>query len=195
MKKILKFSLVLVVALTAISAHAADVDFLLKVKKEQGKRITFAFNEVNKVALTIYDTNDKLINSEELNSKGIINRTYDLNALPEGTYFLEAESEFKVARYEISVDGTIASLADSPVSVVYKPVFVNKNGLISLSILNLDKSPVEIKIYDADNTEVYKSAVLTDQNVSKFFNINETELKNYTFVMSYDDKVFTESFK
>ncbi len=195
MKKILKFSLVLVVALTAISAHAADVDFLLKVKKEQGKRITFAFNEVNKVALTIYDANDKLINSEELNSKGIINRTYDLNALPEGTYFLEAESEFKVARYEISVDGTIASLADSPVSVVYKPVFVNKNGLISLSILNLDKSPVEIKIYDADNTEVYKSAVLTDQNVSKFFNINETELKNYTFVMSYDDKVFTESFK
>ena len=194
MKKILKFSLVLVVALTAISAHAADVDFLLKVKKEQGKKITFAFNEVNKVALTIYDANDKLINSEELNSKGIINRTYDLNALPEGTYFLEAESEFKVARYEISVVGKIASLSDSPLSVVYKPIFVNKNGLISLSILNLDKSPVEIKIYDADNTEVYKSTILTEQNISKFFDINEIGVKNYTFVMSYDNKVFTKNF-
>lgn len=194
MKKILKFSLVLVVALTAINAHAADVDFLLNVKKEQGKRITFAFNEVNKVALTIYDANDKLINSEELNSKGIISRTYDLNALPEGTYFLEAESEFKVAKYKISVVGTIASLSESPLSVVYKPIFVNKNGLVSVSILNLDKSPVEIKIYDADNTEVYKSAILKDQNITKLFDISEIGVKNYTFVMSYDNKVFTKNF-
>jgi hypothetical protein len=32
-----------------------------------------------------------------------VNRTYDLNALPEGTYFLVAESDKKIAKYEISV--------------------------------------------------------------------------------------------
>ena len=195
MKKILKFSLVLAIALTAINAHATGVDFLLKVKNEQGKKITFAINEGSKVTLTIYDANDKLINTEELNSKGLISRTYDLNALPEGTYFLEAESELKVAKYEISVVGKIASLSETPISIVYKPIFVTKNGLVSVSILNIDKAPVEIKIYDADSNEVYKSAVLTDQKVSKYFNFNETELKNYTFVMSYDDKTFTKNFK
>ncbi len=195
MKKILKFSLVLAIALTAINAHATGVDFLLKVKNEQGKKITFAINEGSKVTLTIYDANDKLINTEELNSKGLISRTYDLNALPEGTYFLETESELKVAKYEISVVGKIASLSETPISIVYKPIFVTKNGLVSVSILNIDKAPVEIKIYDADSNEVYKSAVLTDQKVSKYFNFNETELKNYTFVMSYDDKTFTKNFK
>lgn len=193
MKKILKFSLVLVVALTAINVHAADVDFSLNVKKEQGKMVTFALNEVNKIDLSIYDANDKLINSESVNSKGIISRTYDLNALPEGTYFLEAESEFKVARYEISVIGKTAKLSDSPLSVVYKPVFANKNGLVSVSILNLDKSPVNIKIYDEGNNEVYNSAVLTDQNVAKFFDVNKVNNEKYTFVIAYDNKVFTKT--
>lgn len=194
MKKILKLSLVLVIALTTFSVQANESDFLLKVKSEQGKRITFAFNEVNKIALTIYDANDKLINSEELNSNGTITRTYDLNALPEGTYFLEAETGFKVSRYEISVIGKIALLSESPLSVVYKPIFSNINGLISLSILNFEKSPISIKIYDTENNEVYKSDLLTDQNVVKFFDINETGSKNYTFVMSYNNKTFIKNF-
>lgn len=193
MKKILKFSLVLVVALTAINVHAADVDFSLNVKKGQGKIVSFAFNEVNKIDLSIYDANDKLINSEYVNSKGLINRTYDLNALPEGTYFLEAESEFKVARYEISVIGKTATLSDNPVSVVYKPVFGNKNGLVSVSILNPDKSTVNIKIYDEANNEVYNSAELTDQNVAKFFDVNKVNNEKYTFVIAYDNKVFTKT--
>ena len=43
MKKILKFSLVLVVAFTTMNLHAGTVDFTIGVKKEQGKIVTFCF--------------------------------------------------------------------------------------------------------------------------------------------------------
>jgi hypothetical protein len=81
----------------------------LDVKKVQGKKVTFVLNEVNKVELSILDLDNKLIHSENVNSKGSVNRTYDLNALPEGTYFLVAESRYKNAKYEISVIGNSSS--------------------------------------------------------------------------------------
>jgi len=40
-----------------------------------------------------------------------------------------------------------------------------------LSILNIDESPVNIKIFDDEENEVYNSAILTDQTINKIFDI------------------------
>lgn len=194
MKKISKFSLVLVVTLLTVNMHAGTVDFTLDVKKEQGKMVTFALNQIEKIDLSIYDANDKLIHSENVNSKKDINRTYDLNALPEGTYFLQAETDTKVSRYEISVVGETALLSANAVSEVYKPVFAYKKGLVWVNILNLDESPVNIKIYDNEYNEVYDSALLKGQNVTKIFDIKNFQNEEYTFVVTDNDKTFTKTF-
>jgi hypothetical protein len=194
MKNLFKFSLVLGVALITMNVHASDVDFSLGVKKEQGKIITFEFSETNKLDLSIVDSEGKMIHSENINSQKVINRTYDLNALPEGTYYLVAESEMKIARYKIAVVGASATLFDTAISEIYKPIFVDKNGLVAVSILNLDNSPVNIKIFDNEENEVYNSAILTDQNISKFFDVKNIKSEAYTFVMTYNNKTFTKTF-
>ncbi|MFQ3174775.1 MAG: hypothetical protein ACI8W0_001900, partial [Flavobacterium sp.] len=137
MKKILKFSLVVAALLAVMNVSALGNDFSLNVKKGQGKKVTFVLNEVSKVELSIFDLDNKLIHSENVNSKGSVNRTYDLNALPEGTYFLIAESDTKIAKYEISVVGQTAILSSNAVKETYKPMLVNKNGLVSLSLFNV----------------------------------------------------------
>ena len=192
MKKMLKFSLVIATVLTAMNVSALGNDFSLDVKKGQGKTVTFALNEINKVELSIYDLDNKLIHSENVNANGNIKRTYDLNALPEGTYFLVAESDTKIAKYEISVVGQTAVLASNAVSEVYKPMFLNKDGLVSLSIFNAHKSPVSIKIYNAADELVYTSPLLVEQNIEKVFEIKNLPFENHTFAMSYDDKVFVK---
>jgi hypothetical protein len=192
MKKILKFSLVAAALLTVMNVSALGNDFSLDVKKVQGKKVTFVLNEVNKVELSILDLDDKLIHSENVNSKGSVNRTYDLNALPEGTYFLVAESETKIAKYEISVIGQTAVLGANAVKETYKPMLVNNNGLVSLSIFNLGQNPVSIKIYNAADEEVYTSSVIEEQHISKYFDIKNLANEEYTFVMSYSDKVFVK---
>jgi hypothetical protein len=194
MKKISKFSLVLVVTLLTMNMHAGTVDFTLDVKKEQGKMVTFALNQIEKIDLSIYDADDKLIHSENVDSKKDIKRTYDLKALPEGTYFLQAESDSKILRYEISVVGETASLSGDAVSEVYKPVFAVKKGLVWVNILNLDESPVNIKIYDNEYNEIYNSASLMSQTVTKVFDINNFQNEEYTFVVTDNDKTFTKTF-
>lgn len=196
MKKISKFGLMLGVTLLTMNVHAGTVDFSLDVKKEQGKKVTFAINKINKMNLSIFDADDKLIHSEMVNSKKDFNRTYDLNALPEGTYFLEVESDIKISRYEISVARLTASLSANAISEDYKPspVFLYKDGLVWVNIINLDQSPVYIQIVDKDGDEVYNSAKLTEQNVTKVFDVNNIENEKYTFVLTYKDKIFTQTF-
>lgn len=184
----------LVVASTTMNVHAGTVDFTLDVKNEQRKMVTFAIDKMNNMDLSIYDANDKLIHSENVNSKKDFNRTYDLNALPEGIYFLEAESDSKISKYEISVDGKTASLSTGAVSEVYKPTFYNKNGLVWVNLSNPDESPVTIKIYDNEFNEVYESALLLGQNVTKVFDINNFQNEAYTIVVTDNDKTFTKTF-
>src|SRR5688572_102372 len=112
MKKISKFGLMLGVTLLTMNLYAGTAEFTLDVKKEQGKKmVTFGLNKMSKVDLSIYDAEGKLINFEKVDSQKNINRTYDLRALPEGTYFLEAESDMKISRFEISVVGEVATLS------------------------------------------------------------------------------------
>lgn len=194
MKKISKFGLMLGVTLLTVNLYAGTVDFTLDVKKEQGKMVTFAFKKMDKVDLSIYDAEGKMIHTEKVDSQKNIKRTYDLKALPEGTYFLEAESDMKVSRYEISVVGATASLSATAISEIYKPAFINKEGLVRVSFLNMDKSPVNIKVYDKANNEVYDSDVILDQDVKKVFDINDVNDEEYTFVMTYKDKTYTKTF-
>lgn len=196
MKKILKFGLVLVASLTTMNGHASTVDFALDVKNEQGKKVTFAVNTINIMNLSIYDADDKLIHTEAVNSKKDFKRTYDLNDLPEGTYFLEVESDLTISRYEISVAKATATLSANAISEDFKPVpaFLYKDGLVWVNIVNLDQAPVNIKIYDKDGDEVYDSPKMTDENVTKIFDVNNIQNEKYTFVMTYKDKTFTQTF-
>lgn len=189
MKKISKFSLMLGVALLTVNMNAGTVDSALSVKE---KKVTFVSNEMDKIDLSIYDSEGKLLHSEMVDAKKNPARTFDLKALPQGTYFLETET--KISRYKISILEKSASLSTNVVSEVYKPAFVNKKGLIRVSLLNLDKSPVNIKIYDKANNEVYDSNVIMEEDVKKVFNINDIHDEEYTFVMSYKDKTYSKTF-
>ena len=134
MKKILKLSFVLVVVLIAmnIHAHATGVKFSKSEKASPKKMVTFALNDVNKANVSIYDSNDKLLHKESvytlnlnpLKADNKIVKSYDLNPLADGVYYLVAESNTKVVKYEILVVNETATIMSDPSSEVYKTVAV-----------------------------------------------------------------------
>jgi hypothetical protein len=194
MKKILKFSLVLAaVVLTATQAHAGNADFSLDLIKEDGKTVSFSLKEIKKIDLSIYDTNNSLIYQEKVTSEDNINRTYDLTALPDGIYFLKAESDLKISKYKIEVVGNKAKLSADAISELYKPVLVNKNGIITVNILNLENTPVTVAIYNSEENEVYNETLTADLYVGKIFDLTSAQNGKYTFDITYNGKTFSET--
>jgi hypothetical protein len=194
MKKILKLSLVLAtVVLTVVQAHAGNADFSLDLKKEEGKTVSFTLKEIKKIDLSIYDTSDNLIYQENVTSDNNINRSYDLTAFPDGVYFLQAESDLKISRYKIEVVGKIAKLSADAISEVYKPVLTNKNGIVTLNLLNLNQVPVTVKIYSSNDTELYNETLAPELNVGKIFDLSNMQGDKCTFVITSNGKTFFET--
>ncbi|SNR71633.1 T9SS type A sorting domain-containing protein [Flavobacterium sp. ov086] len=133
MKNILKVSLICIVLLTGMSTYAIDGndngnnDFNLHVLKTNGKMITFAMNQTKKANLTIYDKEGTVLYTENASGKDGILRTFSLEELPTGTYFLEVEDNAKKVRHEITITDGTSVLSSKAVSSVYKAGFSANN--------------------------------------------------------------------
>lgn len=120
MKTILKLSLIVLVAMTTMGAHAIGGDFLLNVKRATGKEISFSVNGIQKANVTIYDNNHNVIYNETVVGKTGIVRAYSLEEFPAGTYFLEVETNLKKVKHEIVVANEVSTLARKSMADVYK---------------------------------------------------------------------------
>jgi len=190
MKNLMKFAAALVM-FASVATYANDNDFNVTVKEGAGKAISFTMNDTKDVHVSLFAQDGTGIFEEAIkNKEGKVSRTYDLNALPAGTYFLETETTTKVARYQIAVEGAKAVVSED-VTEINKPVVLTKDGIVTVSILN-NATPVKIKLYDDNNEEVYNET-FDGATVTKRFDMSRSIAKNFTLVMIYNDRQFVET--
>ena len=94
MKKILKISLVLGIVLLAMNVYAVAVNFSLHNKFRQEKMISFGLEDKDQVKISIYDANDKLIQSQLAFEKNLI------TFMPHNLRGLEEMIVYKDAAYQ-----------------------------------------------------------------------------------------------
>ncbi|MFL9844640.1 hypothetical protein [Flavobacterium rhizosphaerae] len=195
MKNLMKFCLALAVFFTVAAANAGE-NSSIRVKEGMGKVISFTMDEVANVHVAIYNAEGNELFAENLQSKEgkAINRTYDLTAFPEGTYFIETETGSKVLRHEVVINSENAVVSEKT-SQIYKPVVTKDDkGIITLNIFNAEKTPVQIIIYDENNTELYNEKVAAGETkLTKRFDVSKINAKNFTLVTKYNNKLFTEA--
>ncbi|RAV27505.1 DUF3244 domain-containing protein [Sinomicrobium soli] len=196
MKKFNKISIVaamMFVVATAV-AKTGDLDVSLEVKGYEGKTVSFVVNSVQKtVGLSLIDMNDRVLYAENIEVNGEYKRTYNFDKLPEGKYYLEVESATKIKRYPIVVDNSSAMLLYDKNDEMYKPVVSVKKSMVYVNLLSLDKSPLHVEVYDAQNNLLYEETLKGAYELGKMYDFSNVHKGTYRLVMTHKDKTFVES--
>ncbi|WP_281753003.1 hypothetical protein [Neptunitalea chrysea] len=191
MKKFLKISLVLGMLLVSMGTYAAAINISLSVAKEQSKTINFRLDNTEDVKVVLKNEQGISVYSEEVEAKnGRINRKYDLNHLPNGNYSLNIETATKIYSYDVALDES--TTVNQKASEIFKPVVFTKDGNVMLQLLDLEKSPIEVAIYDNNDNLLYTQKFEGEMNFSKKFALKKVFSSNYTFVIKYNDMTFTK---
>ncbi|MGQ7944884.1 secretion protein [Flavobacterium sp. WC2509] len=120
MKTILKLSLIVLITMVSMKTYANNDDFLLHVKKGEGKDISFSVNDIQKASVTIYGKYHDVIYNETVTGKVGIKRVYNLSEFPDGVYYLEVETNMKKVTHEIVVTNEAIILSRKSIAAVYK---------------------------------------------------------------------------
>ncbi|TCD29083.1 hypothetical protein EZ456_02675 [Pedobacter psychrodurus] len=193
MKKFLKIGLIAALFFTATGVHANDDNFTLKVKGEKEKFIRFSVDKAEDVNLSLIGADEEVLFEENIHASAFSSKIYDLNALPDGNYVLKVESELKLAKYTVTIKDGEALVSEPKVSNVFKPVYTKNDQVITLNLENLDKNPIEVKVYNEYNDEVYKEEFKDKAQLTKKFNISKTDSKELTFVVKFKDESFVKT--
>jgi len=193
MKKFLKIGLIAALFFTATGVHANDDNFTLKVKGEKEKFIRFSVDKAEDVNLSLIGADEEILFEENIHASAASSKIYDLNALPDGNYVLKVESDLKLAKYTVTIKDGEAIVSEPKVSNVFKPVYTQNDQVITLSLDNLDKNPIEVKVYNEYNDEVYNEVFKDKAQLTKKFNISKTDSKELTFVVKFKDESFVKT--
>lgn len=85
------------------NSFANERELLFKVNEENAKEISFALNGVKRADVAIYDKFGREVYFDSLSGKSGIIKTFNFEALPQGNYILEFDSENQKERLEIVV--------------------------------------------------------------------------------------------
>ena len=149
---------------------------------------------MKKVKLSIYDGNNDVIFDENVNGDNLA-RTYDLSSLPEGDYFIKAQSDAKISKYKIEVKGKNAFLTSESFSEVLVPSFDYnlESKRVTINHLNQkDNSPITIDIYDDNNDLVYTKTSSVNEFV-KTYDLNKLFSNKCTFIVNYKGEIFEKT--
>lgn len=140
------------------------------------------------ITCTITDNNGFNLYSDKINVDQGMQKVFNLENLPQGTYFLEIEDEIKISFYEVSVDQDRASVSDQ-IAVTHKPnIRLDENKKVYLNLLTLGKGA---KVSLTNEFEEVLNETFSDQNtVQRVYNLENLERGSYNMTIAVDGKYF-----
>jgi len=179
MKKFIKLSLLIGVLLISGSAVARDVDFSLSFNTVTNKSINFNISNSKNVSLYFYDDSKDEIFSEVISKNNTAEKSYNLDKLENGNYYLVAESDNRIEKYKITVKENKVNVDKAPISAITKPEYTVTKNVVKLQMSDV-VGDVKVSVYDtANNTYYSKNNVAKDGMIDLTFDLNPQNPETY----------------
>lgn len=192
MKNLIKISLV-IAAILLMATGAFANDFLLKTGTGNQKTISILINEVQDVNLSLYGLNEEVIYEQKIQTKQATTKTYNLDALPDGSYTLKLVVGSKITTYKIAIQENKAAISEPVIAEVIKPVLTKDKAIITLDLGNTYKGEVEVQVFNEYNEELYSQKFEDQSKLIKKFDTSKTYSKQLTFIVKSNHQEFIKT--
>ncbi|WP_294315929.1 hypothetical protein [Chryseobacterium sp. sg2396] len=193
MTTLLKSGLLAGFLLISASLMSKDRDFSISVGNVTAKTVNFEIANAKNVSLFVYNDIEGELFSEKLDTENAVMKSYNLEDLASGTYYLVAESETKVEKYRISINSNNAmEVEKTPVSSVNKPEYSISGNMVRLHMTDI-KNSVNISVYDFSNNLFY-TANKNGENgeLNMTFDLDPKTSSNYIIRVEENGNVFNK---
>lgn len=193
MTTLLKSGLLAGFLLVSASLMSKDRDFSISVGNVTAKTVNFEIANAKNVSLFVYNDIEGELFSEKLDTENAVMKSYNLEDLASGTYYLVAESETKVEKYRISINSNNAmEVEKTPVSSVNKPEYSISGNMVRLHMTDI-KNSVNISVYDFSNNLFY-TANKNGENgeLNMTFDLDPKTSSNYIIRIEENGNVFNK---
>ncbi len=146
--------------------------------------------------LSVKDINGVILHKETIQETGKYTKGFDLTALPNGKYIFELEKDLEISSIPFKVDSNLVLFDKENEKTTYKPFVRVKDDLVYVTKLNLNKSPLKIRIYfqgGADLELMYTETIVNDvKTISKLFKLKGLNKGYYKMVFNTEGRQFVK---
>ncbi|WP_282056123.1 T9SS type A sorting domain-containing protein [Maribacter luteus] len=193
MKRFMKISLSFAFLFVSALGMANEMDLRISTDKES-KTLLFKYdNSTTDAELRFVDGEGNVIFTESLEDNAEYSKKFNLSTLKAGIYFLEVEDAVKETAYTISIGDTNVAIENRLEK--NKPVFSEKEGMVYLNLLNLNKEEVVITVYDDSERTVANEIMENQAIVEKAFNFKIAHKGQYIIKVKKGSDTFYNSIK
>ena len=195
MKKLTKKSLFVLGLFVSMLTYANSEIETIKEKEPNVTNISFKkLKQGSK--LSIKDINGIVLYKEAIIKKGDYSKGFDLTSLPNGDYFFELDTEFKVMIIPFNVVSNQVAFKKELKTTIYKPFVRVKGDKVFVSRVSFEESPIEYSIYYEDNYDLVLTEKFIDQkHLKRIYDFSTSEKGNYVFVFKSNGRKFTKTVK
>lgn len=191
MKNIVKFTTIVAFMFATVAGMAREPKLNL-LSSGKAKSVVLTMEASAKgVQIKLMDADLNIIYAEKM-SEGLFSKKLNLKDLVNGTYYLSADDNLIKYSYTIVLENNDVKIVKADEDV--KPFFRKTDKMVFMNYLNLDKSGLSIKIYDAENRTVFSQEISDEMIVEKAFNFTDAFPGTYMLVVKSAGKTYTEEF-
>lgn len=193
MKKFVQLSLMTFSLLLSVSMMAKDNDFSISFGEVKANAVHFEVANSRNVSLTIYSARQKELYSEKVDKEDKVSRAFSFNDMAAGTYYLVAESDAKIEKYEITISSKGVIIDQTPVSKIAKPEYTIDGNRVRMAVNDTAGKPVKVSVYDAaNNLEFAQTKEQKEGNVVMNFDFNKNNSPFYVISVEKDGDTFNK---
>jgi len=196
MKKVMTLSICLLVTLTSLASGFENN----MSSNFDDKELTLTLNNVKEGQnLSIKDDYGFVLYKKVFKKSGDAKNTFDLSALPNGTYYFEHEKDYEIKVIPFNVKSGEVTYDTLNEKIIHKPVVRLTNNKVYVSKLELEKGDVSVSLYYADDFndgfEIIHSENFEDKaNIQRIYSLSKTKSGNYKMVINANGRDYIEYF-